>query len=346
MRVAPGACRSRPRTRSSPRSPPDPGLLVPTLFDHYESFEPRPAAFFGVPVVRRPSPQVATVHGGGLVASGAAGADRLPTPWAPAGLRLTGLEGAGEVQTPLTGHAATLLKIGDLVWFRHAKSGEPFEARNDRAPAAGRLVRGLGPDVPRPRARVLTVDPAVTVLQLAESRPRTLGSGWLVCVDGPAGSGKTTLAGAVAALRPGSRVVHMDDLYDGWDGLPHVADQLAGLLRPLADGEPGCYRRYDWHAGGFAETVEVPPGDLLVLEGVGSGSRGHADLTTALVWVTAPEELRLRRGLERDGPALRDRWHQWMVDEARHFDRDRTPARADLVVDGTGLTPPRLRATP
>jgi D-serine deaminase-like pyridoxal phosphate-dependent protein len=103
------------------------GLLVPTLFDHYESFEPHPAAYFGVPVVRRPSPQVATVHGGGLIASGVAGPDRLPTPWAPAGLRLTGLEGAGEVQTPLTGHAATLLKVGDLVWFRHAKSGEPFE---------------------------------------------------------------------------------------------------------------------------------------------------------------------------------------------------------------------------
>lgn len=103
------------------------GLLVPTLFDHYQSFTPRPAAFFGLPVTRRPSPEIATVHGGGLVASGAAGADRLPTPWAPAGLHLTGLEGAGEVQTPLTGHPASLLAIGDLVWFRHAKSGEPFE---------------------------------------------------------------------------------------------------------------------------------------------------------------------------------------------------------------------------
>ncbi|GAA2144881.1 amino acid deaminase/aldolase [Nocardioides koreensis] len=103
------------------------GLLVPTLFDHYASFRPHPASYFGVPVVRRPSPQVATVHGAGLVASGAAGADRLPTPWAPAGLRLTGLEGAGEVQTPVTGPPASLLRIGDLVWFRHAKSGEPFE---------------------------------------------------------------------------------------------------------------------------------------------------------------------------------------------------------------------------
>lgn len=103
------------------------GLLVPTLFDHYRAFEPRPASFFGLPVTRRPAPDIATVHGGGLVASGAAGADRLPVPWAPAGLHLTGLEGAGEVQTPLTGHPAALLRIGDLVWFRHAKSGEPFE---------------------------------------------------------------------------------------------------------------------------------------------------------------------------------------------------------------------------
>jgi D-serine deaminase-like pyridoxal phosphate-dependent protein len=103
------------------------GLLVPTLFDHYRSFRPVPAAYFGVPVTRKPAPELATVHGGGLVASGPAGPDRLPTPWAPAGLHLTGLEGAGEVQTPLTGRAAALLEIGDLVWFRHAKSGEPFD---------------------------------------------------------------------------------------------------------------------------------------------------------------------------------------------------------------------------
>ena len=103
------------------------GLLGPTLFDHYRSFSPVPAAFFGLPVTRRPSAEVATVHGGGLIASGPTGADRAPTPWAPAGLRLTGIEGAGEVQTPLVGANAARMAIGDLVWFRHAKSGEPFE---------------------------------------------------------------------------------------------------------------------------------------------------------------------------------------------------------------------------
>lgn len=113
------------------------GLLVPGIFDHYASFEPRPAAFFGLRVSRKPSPTMATVHGGGLIASGATGADRSPIPWAPPGLHLTGLEGAGEVQTPLTGHPAALLAIGDLVWFRHAKSGELFEHVRDV-----HLVRG------------------------------------------------------------------------------------------------------------------------------------------------------------------------------------------------------------
>ncbi|WP_235738726.1 alanine racemase [Nocardioides alcanivorans] len=76
------------------------GLLVPTLFDHYRSFTPRPAAYFAVPVLRKPTPDVVTVAGGGFVASGAAGKDRLPTPWLPPGLSPTGTEGVGEVQTP------------------------------------------------------------------------------------------------------------------------------------------------------------------------------------------------------------------------------------------------------
>jgi D-serine deaminase-like pyridoxal phosphate-dependent protein len=103
------------------------GLLVPTLFDHYQSFRPRPAALYGLPVVRRPADGIATVAGGGFIASGPAGKDRAPTPWAPPGLHLTGLEGAGEVQTPLTGPGAPGLAVGDWVWFRHAKSGELAE---------------------------------------------------------------------------------------------------------------------------------------------------------------------------------------------------------------------------
>ena len=100
------------------------GLLAPRLFDRYRSFDPQPASFFALPVVRRPGAHAVTVLGGGYIASGAAGPDRLPIPWLPEGLRLDAAEGAGEAQTPLLGAAADGLAIGDWVWFRHAKAGE------------------------------------------------------------------------------------------------------------------------------------------------------------------------------------------------------------------------------
>ncbi|MFC5723204.1 amino acid deaminase/aldolase [Streptomyces gamaensis] len=103
------------------------GLFVPALFDDYRSFRGRPAAFFALPVVRRPGVGMVTVLGGGYVASGVPGADRLPRPWLPAGLRVAPREGAGEVQTPLLGAAADDLLVGDNVWFRHAKAGELCE---------------------------------------------------------------------------------------------------------------------------------------------------------------------------------------------------------------------------
>jgi D-serine deaminase-like pyridoxal phosphate-dependent protein len=103
------------------------GLYGPTLFDAYRAFRPEPAALFALPVVRKPSPGVATVLGGGYLASGPADAARLPVPFLPRGLSLDKQEGAGEVQTPLIGAAARELRVGDRVWFRHAKAGELCE---------------------------------------------------------------------------------------------------------------------------------------------------------------------------------------------------------------------------
>ena len=102
------------------------GLYVPGLFDRYDAFEPRPALFFALPVVRRPAPGMATFFGGGYIASGPAGKSRLPR-IASRGLELLGTEGAGEVQTPVRGRGAADLQIGDRAWFRHAKAGELCE---------------------------------------------------------------------------------------------------------------------------------------------------------------------------------------------------------------------------
>jgi D-serine deaminase-like pyridoxal phosphate-dependent protein len=106
------------------------GFYAPALFDHYRSLDLNPAAFFAVPVVRRPSAGVATALGGGYLASGPADALRLPEPYLPEGLSLDRDEGAGEVQTPLVGDAAGDLAVGDRVYMRHAKAGELCERFN------------------------------------------------------------------------------------------------------------------------------------------------------------------------------------------------------------------------
>ncbi|MDM7856257.1 uridine kinase family protein [Cellulomonas alba] len=168
----------------------------------------------------------------------------------------------------------------------------------------------------------------------------------LVCVDGPAGSGKTTTAEAVraASVSAGVRatVLHLDDLYEGWSGLegslwPRLRAQV---LEPLRRGRTARYQRYDWPSERFDDWVDVPVPELLVLEGCGSARRAAGGLASALVWVEAPPDLRLTRGLERDGTAARDHWLRWMHDEAEHFTRERTRERADIRLDAFGrLTP-------
>ncbi|MEO7123849.1 MAG: alanine racemase [Lacisediminihabitans sp.] len=103
------------------------GLFGPHLFDHYTRFSPAPAAAFALSVVRKPTPQMATLHGGGWIASGPPGVDRLPSIAWPAGLKMVPREMAGEVQTPITGANAAALKVGDRVWLRHTKAGELAE---------------------------------------------------------------------------------------------------------------------------------------------------------------------------------------------------------------------------
>ncbi|RFU19642.1 uridine kinase [Geodermatophilus marinus] len=179
---------------------------------------------------------------------------------------------------------------------------------------------------------------AALAARVRDAAPR-LGRTRLVCVDGPAGSGKTTLGRALATAL-GAPLVHMDDLYAGWTLTGAWARLAAGVLRPLAGGADGAYHRYDWAAGRFAPVpVGVPSGAALVVEGCGSCPRAADPWAVLRVWVEAPAALRLARGLARDGVALAPQWRRWQGLEAAVFAAEGTRERADVRVDGTGGRP-------
>jgi len=172
----------------------------------------------------------------------------------------------------------------------------------------------------------------------------------LVAVDGRSGGGKSYFAERLAALVPGTVVVHTDDVaweesFFGWDAL--LAEHV---LEPLRRGEAVSYRPAAWERHGRPGSIEVPAGTSLVLvEGVGASREALAGLYDATVWVSSDEDERRRRGIERDVELGRtpveaeDFWALWQGEEIPFLDGDRPWDRATVVTCGTpelaGLAP-------
>jgi uridine kinase len=169
----------------------------------------------------------------------------------------------------------------------------------------------------------------------------TVGAVRLICLDGPAGSGKTTLADAlVTALEPivgPVPVVHGDELYEGWavvagladrvDAFASLADRVTDrLLVPWARGQAAQQPVWDWSAGAWGPPHEVCAASVVLLEGVGLASAPLRARAALSVWVESGAADRLERVLARDGEALREEMLRWQVDEQRWFARDGTRA--------------------
>jgi uridine kinase len=179
------------------------------------------------------------------------------------------------------------------------------------------------------------------VVSLAAVAEPRCGTTVVVAIDGPSGSGKTTLAKGVAdALesRGSVEVVHMDLIFPGWDGLADAPELLTTqVLEPIAQGRPAAYRTWSWVRDEWHGARAVAPSRFLVVEGCGCSVGPAGAYAAVRVFVEADRDLRMRRGIARDGEAYRPHWERWAAQEALLYEADGTRGRADLVIDTSSL---------
>lgn len=177
------------------------------------------------------------------------------------------------------------------------------------------------------------------LLELLEARQPACGRMRVLAVDGPSGSGKSSLADAVAE-RTGAAVVRTDDHVPGWTGLDRMPPLLSRtLLEPLARDETARPPRWSWVRDAWVHGLPVDPVPLLVLDGCGSGSRVLRPYLSAIVWVEADPRTRKERALSRDGDTYAPWWDVWAEQERRLFAAEGTRAAADLRVRTDAGTP-------
>jgi uridine kinase len=154
----------------------------------------------------------------------------------------------------------------------------------------------------------------------------------VIAIDGLGGAGKSSLA-ALLARELDAPIVRTDD-FAHWDNpTDWWPDQLAHALEPLAAGKPAWYEPTSWDAEEKAP-VMIEPAEFVILEGVTASREAFRPYLACSVWVETPREVRLRRGLERDGPEARSQWEEWMEAEDRYVERERPAEHSDCVLRG------------
>ena len=160
----------------------------------------------------------------------------------------------------------------------------------------------------------------------------------LIAIDGPAGSGKTSLANQLASNLKSATTIHMDDLYNGWeDALTATLTRHLEewVLDPLTQHQSVMYQKFDWTIGEYGPTVEVSDVELLILEGVGAAQariRQQADLT---IWIEVGPQVGLARVLNRDGAQILPYMLKWQERESAHFIKDQTKENCQIFIDGS-----------
>ena len=160
----------------------------------------------------------------------------------------------------------------------------------------------------------------------------------VITIDGPAGSGKTTLAKELSSALDSCYTIHMDDLYEGWDSTltPNLTKKLQRILEYVKMESRIQFVPFDWLESNFSSQVELPTPKYLIIEGVGSGQSAIRDFISLSLWIEVLPDIGLERIIKRDGPAVAQFMPAFIVAQNAHFEKEATKKSADYHLSGLG----------
>jgi len=167
--------------------------------------------------------------------------------------------------------------------------------------------------------------------------PSKVGKTHIIAIDGPAGAGKTTLAMQISqalSSRFSIEVVHMDDLYNGWDGA--LGENLTELLSKIIEAQKKSQNyllpHFDWKTNKYSSPRDLKSPQILILEGVGSARAIVRNSATTTIWIEVDRTIGIQRVIARDGEAIQSHMKQWLVDQEIYFTSDKTRESAQFIL--------------
>jgi len=159
----------------------------------------------------------------------------------------------------------------------------------------------------------------------------------IIVIDGPAGSGKTTLAKSLSGLLENCPIIHMDEIYDGWENAlsPKTSqDFVEWVINPLLESKSIEFVKYDWYLEKRIEKVVINLPKVLIIEGVGSSSFDISKYACLKLWIEVNKETGINRVLTRDGQQIQEQMEEWQTQESKYFLENNSKEKSDIWIDG------------
>jgi len=183
----------------------------------------------------------------------------------------------------------------------------------------------------------MSIQPLSKLADLINNSNKFCGETKLICIDGPAGSGKTTLAKNLKNFLNNTSIIHMDEIYEGWENALNdnlVSNIQNWIITPMKKSEPIIYTKFDWYLKSRKDKVIIENYENIILEGVGAASLGIRELSVLNLWIEGRKEILLNRVLDRDGNQIKDEMKLWQSKESEYFLKHDIKKHCDFWIDG------------